>query len=120
MNQTYPMEDDEIIEDSDEFYEKYKPVFNHIEEPTYKEGETAKEGDTIGYPMYFETYGPYLEYVKKQAPNLIWTLLDDGEKAYIVQGYRFVNRMNYLIASVPYKEGDKHFFVDWIYSDIEE
>jgi hypothetical protein len=114
------MEIDEIIEDSDVFYEKYKPVFNHIEGPYYEEGQTAKEDDTIGYDMYFETYGPYLEYVKKQAPNLIWTLLDDGEKAYIVQGYRLVNRMNYLIASVPYKEGDKHTFIDRIYSDMEE
>jgi hypothetical protein len=28
--------------------------------------------------------------------------------------------MNYLIASVPYKEGDKHTFIDRIYSDMEE
>ena len=26
-------------ENSEEFYEKYKPVYNHLEEPTYKKGK---------------------------------------------------------------------------------
>ena len=50
-------------ENSDKFYKKYKPIYNHIENPEYLEGQT--KGNESGYPMYFETYGKDLEYVKK-------------------------------------------------------
>jgi|TARA_R100000084_G_scaffold102408_1_gene57989 hypothetical protein len=106
---------------SDDFYEKYKPIYNHMEHPYYEEGQT--EGDEIGYNMYFETYGGDLEYVKsvyRENPNLIWTLCDDGEVSYIGQGFRWVNRLNYLIASVPYKEGDKSSYVDRVWNIEEE
>ena len=41
-------------ENSDKFYDKYKPIYNHIVNPEYQEGQT--EGNVIGSPMYFETY----------------------------------------------------------------
>jgi hypothetical protein len=113
MNTTYPMEK----ENSEEFYEKYKPVYNHLEEPTYKEGQT--NGECIGYDQYFETYGRDLEYVKKHDDNLIWTMVDCDGTSCIIQGYRFVNRMNYLIASVPYEEGDLREYIDCI-DDYDE
>ena len=97
--------------DSDEFYEKYKPIYNP--KHGYREGQT--EGDVIGYDQYFETYGADWEYVKKQDPNLIWTLKDVNDVTIIVQGCKWVDRMNYLIASVPYTEGDKNYFLDHIY-----
>ena len=75
--------------DSDLFYEKYKPVFNHIG-AEYQEGETydREKHDSYGYPMCFETYGVDLEYVRQQDPAYIWTLCDDGEVSYIAQGFK--------------------------------
>jgi hypothetical protein len=107
--------------DSDLFYEKYKPVFNHIG-TEYQEGETfdSEKHDEYGYPMYFETYGEEIEYVRQQDPAYIWTLCDDGEVSYIAQGFRWVNRICYLIASVPYKEGDRHSYRDLIWEEPED
>ena len=104
-------------ENSDIFYDKYKPIYNHIENPEYQEGQT--EANEIDSPMYFETYGEDLEYVKKQNPNLIWTMIEGDEGMYITQGFRLVNRFVYLIASVPFKDGDTDEYVDQVYSDIE-
>ena len=104
-------------ENSDKFYNKYKPIYNHIENPEYQEGQT--EANEIGFPMYFETYGEDLEYVKKQNPNLIWTMIEGDEGMYITQGFRLVNRFVYLIASKPFKDGNKRQYVDQVYSDIE-
>ena len=105
-------------ENSDKFYKKYKPIYNHIENPEYLEGQT--KGNESGYPMYFETYGKDLEYVKKQNPDLIWTMIEGDEGMYIAQGFHLVNRWVYLIASKLFKDGDKDQYVDQVYSDIED
>jgi len=102
----------ENLVDSHEFYDKYKPIYNHITHKDFKEGQT--EGDEIGVAQYFETYGEELEYVKKQPNNKIWTYINCDGEDYISQGFHFVNRLNYLIASVPFKEGDKEYFIDWV------
>lgn len=102
-------------ENSDKFYDKYKPIYNHIENKEYKEGQT--EGNEIGSPMYFETYGEDLEYVKRQKPNFIWTMIEGDEGMYITQGFHWVNRFVYLIASVPFKDGDKDEYLDQVYDD---
>tara|TARA_R110000751_G_scaffold27439_2_gene72568 strand:+ start:237 stop:557 length:321 start_codon:yes stop_codon:yes gene_type:complete len=104
-------------DNSDKFYDKYKPIYNHIENPEYQEGQT--EGNEIGSPMYFETYGKDLEYVKKQNPNLIWTIVEGDEGMYITQGFHWVNRWMYLIASKPYEDGTKEY-VDSLYRFIED
>tara|TARA_R110002051_G_scaffold142245_2_gene215450 strand:+ start:983 stop:1288 length:306 start_codon:yes stop_codon:yes gene_type:complete len=98
-------------ENSNQFYEKYQPIYNHIEHPQYKERQTKGEG--IGFDMYFETYGEDLDYVKKHDTKFIWTLVEVDGNLYIIQGFHWVNRMNYLIASKPYVKGQAEF-VDWI------
>jgi hypothetical protein len=98
-------------EDSEVFYRKYLPIYNHIVFPEYKERQT--EDDCIGTPMYFETYGKELEYVKMYDDRFIWTLIEVDGCHYIVQGFHYVNRLNYLIASVPFKEGEQREFLDW-------
>jgi len=100
-------------ENSNQFYEKYKPIYNHIEHPQYKERQT--KGEVIGFDQYFETYGEDLEYVKKHDTKFIWTLIEVDGNLYIIQGFHWVNRMNYLIASKPYIKGQTEF-VDWIES----
>jgi hypothetical protein len=54
----------------------------------------------------FETYGPELEFVRSQDDRTVWTLVDgDDGDLYVVSGYHFVNRIGYLISTVPVPEG---------------
>ena len=46
-------------------------------------------------------------------------MIEGDEGMYITQGFRWVNRFVYLIASVPFKDGDTDEYVDQVYSDIE-
>lgn len=66
---------------------KYKPVRNQFE-----------DNDK------FETYGEELEFVRAQDPRCVWTLVDgDDGNLYIVDGYHFVNRVNYFVTEVPFE-----------------
>jgi hypothetical protein len=66
---------------------KYKPIKNHFD------GSDK-----------FETYGKELDFVRAQNPRCIWTLVDgDDGNLYIVDGYHFVNRINYFVTKVPYE-----------------
>jgi hypothetical protein len=81
---------------------KYKPVRNHF-----------KDNDK------FETYGQELEFVRAQDPRRVWTLVDgDDGNLYIVDGYHFVNRINYFVTQVPF-EG-KFMEVPYYIFDEEE
>ncbi len=59
-----------------------------------------------GRGCLFQTYGAELDFVRRQDPRAIWTLLDgdDGNQR-LVSGYHFVNRIGYLISTVPAPEG---------------
>ena len=102
-------------ENSNLFYDKYKPVYNHLENKDYYQGQT--EGNEIGSAMYFETYGDDLEFVKIHDDKFIWTLIEVDDKQYISQGFHYVNRLNYLIASEPYKKGQREF-LDYDFNNI--
>jgi hypothetical protein len=54
----------------------------------------------------FETYGEELAFVRQQDPHTIWTFVDgdDGDQ-YVVSGFHFVNRIGYLLSTVPAPEG---------------
>lgn len=80
--------------DFDEWYEKYKPIKNHL----------ARDEDRD----YFETYDLELGYVLGIAdtnPSRVWTYVDGDGGTYVVDGYHLVNRIYYFITEVPY-EGD--------------
>ena len=82
---TYPAWEKEL----DAWEEKYKPFTNQFD------GSDK-----------FETYGEELEFVRAQDPRCVWTLVDgDDGNLYIVDGYHFVNRINYFVTEVPF-EGD--------------
>jgi hypothetical protein len=70
--------------------EKYQPIDNHID---------TNAGDK------FETYGEELEFVRSihfTEPNKVWTLIEgDSGNLWIVNGYHFVNRLNYFITKNP-------------------
>jgi hypothetical protein len=69
----------------DEFVAAFQPHTNHL----------TGEGNT------FETYGEELEYVRQQDEKHIWTELDGDDGVYIVNGYHYVNRISYLITTIP-------------------
>jgi len=98
IDTTYPAWEKEL----DAWEEKYKPVRNHFEDSDK-----------------FETYGEELEFVRAQDPRCVWTLVDgDDGNLYIVDGYHFVNRINYFVTEVPF-EG-KFLEVPYCIFDEEE
>ena len=71
----------------DDFLARFKPVANPIDLNAGFDG------------CLFEAFGEDL--AMAQDPDLVWTLLDcDGQLA-IASGFHLVNRLGYLIASVP-------------------
>jgi hypothetical protein len=80
--------------DYNEWKEKYKPV--------------EFSNTLTGHPYLLETYDNDLERVVKANPDCVWTLLasDDSNVAVLVSGFRFVNRLNYIITEVPVNVGE--------------
>jgi hypothetical protein len=85
----------------DEWYEKYKPIKNHLDKNASWNGEM------------FETYGEELEFVNCQPYENVWTWLsgDDGG-TYLASGHYFVNRLGYIISSVPWTEEAMSITID--------
>jgi hypothetical protein len=83
----------------DDFDAKYPLVKNHIDPSA---GWVIDEGPGC----LFETYGEELDFVRKQDPHTIWTLLDgDDGDLYVASGYHLVNRIGYLLSTVPVPDG---------------
>lgn len=54
----------------------------------------------------FETFGEEAQFVRKQDPATIWTLVEDSEDGEcILSGFHFVNRLGYFVSTVPVPEG---------------
>lgn len=82
----------------DEFDEQYPLVSNHL-----NPNASWAFGDGPG--CLFETYGAELDFVRSQNPLTIWTLVDgDDNSQYVISGYHLVNRIGYLISTVPFPE----------------
>lgn len=79
----------------DEFYEKFKPIKNHIDDNASFDG------------CMYETYDKEFEFVcqkNQTSPNHIWTIVDIDGDLVITNGLHFVNRMGYLITEVPFED----------------
>jgi hypothetical protein len=86
----------EITEE--EFDEQYPLVTNHL-----NPNASWVTGDGPG--CLFETYGEELDFVRRQDPRTIWTFVDgDDGNQYVISGYHLVNRIGYLISTVPFPE----------------
>lgn len=82
----------------DDFDDQYPLVPNHI-------NPNATWGAGDGPGCLFETYGEEFEFVRRQDPRTVWTLLDgDGGDMYVLSGLHFVNRVGYLISRLPVPE----------------
>ena len=54
----------------------------------------------------FETYGPELEFVRRQDPRTVWTLVGgDNDGQDLISGDRLVNRIGYLVSTIPVTDG---------------
>jgi len=83
----------------DEFDDQYPLLTNHL-------NPLATWAFGNGPGCLFETYGEELEFVRQQDPCTIWTLVDgDHGDQYVVSGFHFVNRIGYLVSTVPVPEG---------------
>jgi hypothetical protein len=80
----------------DEWYEKYKPIKNHLDPNASWNGEM------------FETYGEEIEFVKSTPDNFVWTLLDVDGESIITNGQSWVNRMGYFVCEVPWNDDEFH------------
>ena len=79
----------------DEFDQLFPLVSNHL-------NPTASWTYDDGRGCLFETFGEELEFVKRQDPLTIWTLVDgDDGDMYVLSGAHFVNRIGYLVSTLP-------------------
>ena len=86
----------EITED--EFDTQYPLVINHL-----NPNASWTFGDGPG--CLFETYGQELAFVRSQYPRTIWTLVDgDDGSQFLLSGFHIVNRIGYLVSTVPFPE----------------
>jgi hypothetical protein len=72
----------------DEWVEQYSPYLGPTE-----------SGNEAGL---FETYGKDLEFISKNHDSLIWTLVDTGGSLIILNGYHFIDRVNYMFSAKPW------------------
>jgi hypothetical protein len=68
----------------------FKPIKNHLNPDA-----SFDWGD--GFGTIFETYDSELEFVSKQEPAKIWTLLSGDDGDFIASGFHFVNRLGYFV-----------------------
>jgi hypothetical protein len=82
----------------DEFEDRYPLRANHLNPNA---GWTRADGRGC----LFETFGEELEFVRQQPPRTVWTLIDGDGEQYITSGFHFVNRLGFLVTTVPAPEG---------------
>ena len=82
-----------------EFEDQYPVITNHLDD-----NASWTLDDQPG--CMFETFGEELEFVRQQEPRTIWTLMQgDDDVDYLLSGYHLVNRIGYLISTVPVPDG---------------
>ena len=96
-------------EDYDEFFKKYQPIT--VPNP-YADGSLNNEYENDISWSCIKTPSEFLR------PDYIWTAVNVDGSLYFIQGIHYVNREYYLIASVPFKEGDKEEYC--YHYEIEE
>ena len=57
----------------------------------------------------FETYGEELDFVRRQDPQSIWTLVDGEDHPVVLGGFHLVNRIGYLVSATPVPPGSTIF-----------
>jgi hypothetical protein len=79
----------------DDFDTQYPLVSNHL-------NPNASWAFNDGRGCLFETYGEELAFVREQDSRTVFTLVDgDDGDLYILSGLHYVNRIGYLISTMP-------------------
>ncbi|MGI9363366.1 MAG: hypothetical protein ACR2O7_17735 [Parasphingorhabdus sp.] len=74
----------------DQWCEKYRTVQNTLRPDAPHDG------------LMFETYGAEQEYVRRQAEDCIWTLIETENGFAILSGWHVVNRFGYFVTERPW------------------
>ena len=53
----------------------------------------------------FTAYGEELAFIRSQDPRYVWTFMDGDDAQYVASGIHFVNRIGYLVSTVPVPDG---------------
>jgi len=70
------------------------------------------------HPELIETYDGDIKVIQDQVkanPKKVWTVLDHGEEIdgyehlYVIAGWHFVNRLNYIITEQEWKSEDEQY-----------
>ena len=64
----------------------------------------------------YETFGGEFSLIRSIEPRRVWTMIAEENSLWIESGYRWVNRMCYVITKNPWEEGkywDDAIIVDW-------
>ena len=84
----------------DEWLAEFKPVTNHID-PTHG-FDLLGDGCNL-----YETYGRELDYINQVSyRNVVWTVCEEDDMLYMVNGMRFVNRIGYVVTEENYCEDE--------------
>jgi len=88
-----------------EFDVTYPLLSNHFD-------PNASWASGDGNGCLFETYGEELDFVRRQDPQTIWTIVDtdDGDQM-VISGYHHVNRVGYLISTTRVPENQVIHFI---------
>jgi hypothetical protein len=73
----------------EEWFDTYKPILNKV---------TNYPSDT---QYAFETFGDEVDFVLTHDEKFVWTEVDGDEGVYIINGFHYVNRIQYYICEVP-------------------
>ena len=93
MNNLNIADDGQISED--DFYEYFKPIANHIDKNAAYDG------------FMFETFGTEFDFVlSKFDESVIWTIIEGDDGVTICAGLHWVNRIGYIISTLPYSRND--------------
>ena|ERR1035437_7585637 len=79
------------------FFNDYSPIKNHIDKNSSFD------------ELMFETFGKEHKFVRGAMNNKamkVWTLINEGEENFVMEGYHFVNRLGYFItkSDIPAKK----------------
>lgn len=83
--------------DYETFIEKYKPDMM----------DTDEDDEQI---KLYETYEKDWEEKAGEGCKFLWTLVEtDNDRWYIIPGFHYVNRLNYIITQVPWDEKSRDY-----------
>ena len=79
----------ELVVSYDSFIDIYQPIKNQFTESAFDN-------------YMFETYGAELLFVQNQDKDNIWSIIENENKLFILNGMHVVNLLGYMITKLPH------------------